>query len=563
MVPQGARGGVGRAWPALALLGLLLLLPAPALAGPAASVLGHAGGSGPGNATLYPVDGAVVDAYSGAPLAGLNITAETTTSSGQERWFNSTTDAEGRFALAVPAGPLGLSVSARGYAGATVLFSVEGPVLDLLLRLTPTALLARLHGEATWAPLDGLLAAGLVGLGSFVAVRIRQRREAGLSPRLLSAFGRFVVERLLLLPAQLVALLMVLYIFGTFLPALAHANISGCLVNSSGNCAACDPSALGCQLKVFGYGFYGFAKAIFTGDWGLASIGNLRLPAVDFVAWWLPYSLELAAVALALSVIIGFPLGLSAGWRPDGPLDRGLRGTSLTLLLLPTFLVVLFVLLLVYGGWSSVFGDSPYGLVPSPAWYLAHGGFRHGWISVTGQTTPTGFPLLDALDHGDWSFFAVAFAKTFLQALTIALIYVAIFFRYARSAVADAARSESVRAARARGVPEEALRWRHTGRRVLPIYLLTFGMTLPAYIGTQAIVEALFQDTPGFGTILFAEMTQVGRTGFGFGHLGAVSYGNLYQVTIFLLALLLLVGNLCADVLARYLDPTLAEEGRR
>src|SRR4029077_10982597 len=111
-----------------------------------------------------------------------------------------------------------------------------------------------------------------------------------------------------------------------------------------------------------------------------------------------------------------------------------------------------------------------------------------------------------------------------------------------RQAVAEAARSESIRAARSRGVSESTLLWRHTGRRVLPVYLLTFGMTLPAYLGTQAVVEAMFNDQPGIGTILFSEMTSVGQTGFGVSHHGQIYSGNLYQVIILFLALLLLVG---------------------
>jgi len=57
-------------------------------------------------------------------------------------------------------------------------------------------------------------------------------------------------------------------------------------------------------------------------------------------------------------------------------------------------------------------------------------------------------------------------------------------------------------------------------------------------------------------------MTQVSRTGFAIIHRGSVAQGNLYQISILFLAAFLLVGNLCADVLARYLDPTLDEEGR-
>ena len=87
--------------------------------------------------------------------------------------------------------------------------------------------------------------------------------------------------------------------------------------------------------------------------------------------------------------------------------------------------------------------------------------------------------------------------------------------------------------------------------------ILTFGLTLPIYLGTQALVEVLFNDSQGFGTILFSEITQVGQTGFGFRGQGAAVVGNLYQVTVFLLAALILVANLCSDVLARLLDHSL------
>jgi peptide/nickel transport system permease protein len=555
-----------RAPPGVRLLPLLLLallaLPAGRAAPSADPPAGHGAAASPAaNASRFAISGTVVDAYSGFPVANVTVRSIGSTLV----WDNTTTNASGGFVVLQPAGVTYVdAVPKASYQGVTVVLDLTNrSVTGLELRIVPAALVAQLAQGTVDAPLLALLVvlpiSGAVAWGS---VTLRRRREAGLPGGLLSTFGRHVVRRLLLLPVQLLGVLLLLYVFGTYLPALAKAELSGCLVNSNGRCSACDPSALLCQGKVFAFGFYGFARAIFTGDWGLASIGFLRLPAVDFLAWWLPYSLELAAVALLLSIALGYPLGLAAGWRPDGPLDRGARGGSLTMLLLPSFLVVLFVLVLVYNGWTQLFGDSPYGLKPSSLWELSHGGFP-SWIGVGGQTSPTGFPLVDAALHGDWAWFAVAGAKTLLQALTIAMIYVAIFFRYARSAVAEAARSPSIRAARARGVPEPTLRWRHTGRRILPIYLLTFGMTLPAYIGTQAVVEALFQDTPGFGTILFAEMTSVGQSGFGFTHLGAISYGNLYQVTIFLLALTLLVGNLCADVLARYLDPTLVEEARR
>jgi peptide/nickel transport system permease protein len=502
----------------------------------------------------------VLDQFSGAPLAHVTVHALDYT----QIWQETNTDAHGRFTVHSVPGTVYLTVDPpNGYGGAQAHVAVtDQPVTGVVVELYPQALVDRLQGTGDAAVEPGLAVLALAGvLGAVVALRARRRAE-GRSPKLLSGFGRFVLRRALLIPAQLGALMVVLYIFGSYLPALAIAGHSGCLSVAGSGCSTCDPGQALCQLSVFWTGLAQYLVAIFSGQWGVASIGNFRAPAVDFLSWWLPNSLELAAVALALSVVVGYPLGIAAGWRTNGLLDRSVRSVSIVLLLVPTFLVVLFLLILAYNPWLQYVGDTPYGLLPNPVWFLQQGTFPT-WLGFAEQTTPTGFPLIDGMLHGAWPFVVVIASKLAIQALAITLIYVPIFLRYARHSVAEAARSDAVRAARSRGVPEVTLEWRHTGRRTLPIYLLVFGMTLPAYIGTQALVEVLFNDTQGFGTILFSEMTQIGRTGFAVVHHGPVPMGNLYQIAILFLALVLLIGNLCADVLARYLDPTLDEEARR
>jgi peptide/nickel transport system permease protein len=173
------------------------------------------------------------------------------------------------------------------------------------------------------------------------------------------------------------------------------------------------------------------------------------------------------------------------------------------------------------------------------------------------NTAPTGFPLLDGALHGDWPFEAITLAKTLLQAALIALVYVAIFLRFARHTVAEATREPFVTSARARGVSESRLLWAHTGRRVLPLFVLLLGLTIPIFIGTQALVEAMFND-PGLGTLLLAEMTNAGQSGFGYANLNDVHPGNIYEVAIFFTALTVLLVSLGADIVARLLDPRLA-----
>lgn len=493
--------------------------------------------------TVYAVSGRLIDAGSGLPVGGGQVML-----TGSQGYFVTvTTGADGRFLLSAPNGSAYLTVGGlANFAGADQRLTVSGaPVTGIVVELAPLALGVTPYpsGYAIWILL------GAVGTGAFVAWLAevsRRRRERGLSGRILSAFGRYVVMRAGLIPVQLFSLLTLLYVFGTFLPHLAVAKVPS--------------SQYWSTVQSFFNGLFYFAYSMVSGNWGFASYGHNGQAVSQFIAWWLPYSIELMLFALTISALLGYTIGLRAGWRSEGVFDYGTRFASLLGLLLPSFLVILLVLGAVYSRFGSTFGDTPYGILPNLHWYDSHGGSPPSWIGQGANTMPTGFPLVDSAVHGDWPFFDVVLAKTLLQASLIALVYTAIFLRYARHAAAEHARALSVVAARSRGVPEHRLLWYHTGRRALPEFILLFAITLPVYIGTQAVAEALFSDT-GIGNVLLTEMTQVASSGFGIGH-GAAPAGNLYQVTILLLFLAVLGGNLIADVTARYLDPRLLSEGR-
>ncbi len=341
------------------------------------------------------------------------------------------------------------------------------------------------------------------------------------------------------------------------LPAV-YRNTNPCLLDPTQLCAGGAAWSWGVPWQAaegFLGGFGLFIWNLFTGNWGYASFGQLKQPATTFLAWWGPDSIQLALFALPISAGLAWVIGMYGGAKRDGAADVGARVLSAVGLLVPSFLLVLLFLGTFYDPFFRAFGDSPYGTLPNTAWWSAHGGYPD-WIGLGTNTLPTGLPLIDGALHGDWPFEEVVLMKTLWQAAAIAVVYTAIFLRYARSVVADAFQEPHLTAARARGVDDSTLLWKHTGRRVLPLMLLVFGATLPAYIGTQAVVEALANDT-GLGTLLLGELTHVGSTGFGLSQTTNLQSGNLYQVTIFLLVLLVLVGNVIADAVARYLDPRL------
>lgn len=464
---------------------------------------------------------------------------------------SSVTGPDGSFQLAAPIGLDFFTVSGPpGYGGSQVHFDVPaGGLTGLILTVPPTV-----PGPNLWPVAGGLAALGLATAFVGLWAAARRRAELGQPRSLFSPFAQYITMRVAMLPVQIVATLAILFLFGTILPAIFF-NVRPCQLSAW----ACAPGGWGNPANAtagFFGGFGAFIWDMFTGQWGSTSYGALTEPAHQFLAWWLPNSIQLALLALPLSAAIAYPVGLYVGAHQERGADVGVRLASVVALLTPTFLVVLLFLGVFYEPFTARLGDSPYGILPALSWYSGPGGPPH-WIGLADTTSPTSLPIVDGAIHGDWPFVEVVFLKTFWQAAIIALVYVAIFLRFARQAVAEAFREPHLRATRSRGVSESSLLWHHTGRRVIPLFLLVFGITLPIYIGTQAVVEALADD-PGVGTLLISQMTHVTQSGFGTHALFPAQHpGSLYQVMIFGLVAVVLLGNLLADVAARYFDPRL------
>ncbi len=500
---------------------------------------------------VFLITGVVRNAVTDHPLAAANITLF-----GEFGYLTSARSGpDGAFSVNAPNGSNYVTVDPLpGYNGLQMHVEVRGGLLaPLFLGLEPLGVSVSSNDPYRLVVVLGVVAVAAGAVAAGLGWRSRRLSEAALTPSVLTPFERFVGMRLLLIPGQIVAVLTLLYVFGTFLPAAAL-DVNPCTL-AVGTCTSASWSNPASIFVIFWGGYVTFLGNLFTGQWGFASYGGFKAPAADFLVWWGPYTLELGVIALVIALAIGYPLGLIAGWKPDRPVDVGTRVGSITALLLPTFLVVLLLLGALYVPFLKNVGDVPYGILPSGFWYGVHGGLP-SWIGVFGNTQPTGFPLIDGALHADWYWVAVVFSKTLLQALIIAIVYVAIFLRFARNAVAEATAEPHIIAARARGVPERRLLWGHTGRRVLPIFVLVFGLTIPIFLGTLILVEAMFND-PGLGTLLLIEMTNVTVAKFGFAGLAAAHPGNMYQVMVFLVLLIVLFASLAADILARLLDPRL------
>lgn len=380
------------------------------------------------------------------------------------------------------------------------------------------------------------------GIGSVpLAISVSGSRSS--PPRMIggragSPLVRFLAQRLALLPAQLVFVLVILFVFGTVLPAV-WAHQSACTL--AGESCHCSWSNVACSTGPFLAALGSFINHIVTGKWGKTSYFGIVAPTSQYFTWWLPNSIELAVVALGISGIAAYFIGIRAGARPGGGLDAGARSLAAVGLLVPAFFLIFFLLISTWTPYLQYMGDTPYGTLPGPLWYEFHA--HPNWIGIAGTTSPTGFPIVDALWHGDLPFAFNVLVRTLLQGAIIAIAYLAIFFRYARHTVGEALREPYILAARARGVPERTVLWHHASRRVIPIYALVFAATLPAYIVTQAIAETVYNYN-GVGTLVMYNFS-----------VGGANVAGFDQVAIFLLAAVVLGSTLVADLISRTLDP--------
>jgi len=286
----------------------------------------------------------------------------------------------------------------------------------------------------------------------------------------------------------------------------------------------------------------------------------LRGEAVTTVlGWFLPYTLELAALSLIIIMVISLPLGnLSAVYR-NRPVDQVSRIMSFSGYALPAFLLgtlLLYATIIVVGGpsqvspickghfaalndfwgsWppvgcSNLYGTTNLGLDGYPTWL---GG---GFIS-----SPTGFPTIDAALHGQWALAGDTLLRLVLPALVIAYGSIALLLRFVRNSMLEVMNLDFVRTARAKGLSEKVVTRRHAGRNSLNVTITVLGLTFAFFIGGFPIIESVF-NLWGVGRLLAFSLE------------GSFDYGLIFGSTL-LFTFLVVGANIIVDVLYAYLDP--------
>lgn len=254
-----------------------------------------------------------------------------------------------------------------------------------------------------------------------------------------------------------------------------------------------------------------YLVAVGRGDFGWSF--SMQRPALTAIAAALPNTLLLVGVAGVASFGLGIATALAQASRPGSIADRVIGAGSLLLHSLPDFWLAL-VLLLALAYWIPIF---PAGGVSSLAGYDAL-----GWSDRLG----------DRLRH------------LVLPALTLTLLTAGGIARYQRSALLGELPGDYVRTARAKGVGEHAVLFRHVFRNALLPMISLAGLLLPAMFTGAVFVEKIFA-WPGIGWML----------------VNAVATRDYALVTagVIVTSAVVVAGSVAADVLYAAADPRFSD----
>jgi len=272
--------------------------------------------------------------------------------------------------------------------------------------------------------------------------------------------------------------------------------------------------SLGLNLPVWHQYLIFIGKAI-HGDFGNSFLTGE--PAMRLILDRAPATLELAVVAMGISLLVGIPLGIRAGLKPKASSSRAIMTGSVLGFSLPNFWVGLMLIMI---------------FAVTLGWFPASG---------RGPTVALGPIRLSVLTLGGW-------ASLVLPAATIALAKCATIIRVTRAATREALPMDYIKFARAKGLSERRVLSVHLLKNILIPIVTVGGLEFGQVVAFAVVTESVFS-WPGMGKLLIDSIINLDRP---------VVVAYLLLIVFFLVML-----NLVVDIVYTVLDPRVRLDGRR
>lgn len=250
------------------------------------------------------------------------------------------------------------------------------------------------------------------------------------------------------------------------------------------------------------------------GDFGV----SLRqgAPVSELLKAKMPATIELAFFSAFVATLVGIPLGVFVALKRNSLIAKWLMGLSLIGISLPTFLIGI-LLILVFSVWL-------------------------GWLPSYGRG--------DTVAFGWWTsglFTKDGILHIILPAITLAVFQIALLMRLVRGEMLEVLRTDYIKFARARGISQRSIYFRHALKNtLLPVITIT-GLQLGGIIAFSIVTETVFQ-WPGMG-LLFIQ---------------AVQFADIPVMAAYLclISFIFVVVNLIVDLLYVAVDPRLKIDGK-
>ncbi len=255
--------------------------------------------------------------------------------------------------------------------------------------------------------------------------------------------------------------------------------------------------------------FLRFAGNAAVGDFGYSY--KYKIPVSEMIAERMPATLELAFISAILSLVVGIPLGVYTALRREGILSKIAMAMSLVGVSLPTFLIG--ILLILFFGvvlrWLPTFGRGD----------VVELGF---W--TTGFLTKSGILSL------------------ILPSITLALFQLTLIMRLVRAEMLEVLRTDFIKFAKARGLPDRAVHFKHALKNTLVPVITITGLQLGSLIAFAIITESVFQ-WPGMGLMFIQAIADVDIP--------------IMAAYLVLIAFFFVLINMIVDILYYAVDPRL------
>ena len=255
------------------------------------------------------------------------------------------------------------------------------------------------------------------------------------------------------------------------------------------------------------------------GDLGISLI--YKIPVSQKIRQVYPVTLEVAFAGLLFATLIGVPLGVIAAVRRDGIFDQVSRFLMLYIHSNPSF-------------WIALLFQLFFGL------YL-------GWFPISGRSPPsfdlqniTGIHLLDSILLLDYTAFTQSLKYLFLPCLTIAITSIPTLSRLTRASMLNVLGEDYMVTAKAKGIPERVIIFKHGMRNGLLPVITSIGGTFTWLLGGTVIAEKIFA-LPGLGSLLMGSL--LGRD------------FTMIQGIVAFYALIVVIMNTLIDIIYALADP--------